>query len=172
MKQDPQPPFSAREPNYLLRAGMYGLAATAGVVTASFKVWDRFYTKMKHSALIKPLSDERYEQINALANKVKANPVSYKEYASQVSEIESAYSTKVKTLLKETVGIESDNIVRGTIQRFNTMGGFNKANVVSSGMIAVGTTLGAYFLINQNVRLKQELRDVHARMDNAEGNVR
>ena len=154
--------------NRLLQVSMYSLAAVAGVVTASFKVWDEFYSKIKRSELVRPLSEKRYEKINAVAEHAKSSSISYKQYTSEIADIEQEYSKKVNKLLKNAIGIESEGIggiVRGTFQRAETLGPYKRARIMFSGVAAVGTTLGAYFLVNQNWRLKNELRDVHTKLD-------
>ena len=159
--------LSLYEPNPVLRAGMYGLAVVAGVATASFKVWDRFYTKIKHTDLISGLSQARYDKLNAVYDSAKTNPLSYGEYKQQVATIEKEYSREVNQVLKKSVGIESEGFgaVKGTLQRFEVLGPFTRTNIAFAGLVTIGTTVGAYFLINKNRRLQHELETLHARLD-------
>jgi hypothetical protein len=153
------------ESNHLLRAGMYVVAVAAGIATASFKVWDRFYSKIKHTDLIKNKSADRYSDLNKVYNEANQNGMTYKRYAEEVARIEKKYSAEVNTILKEKLGVETKNVFKGTIQRYKTLGPYTKGNILFTGLVTTGTTIGAYFLLNQNARLKHQLHEVHARLD-------
>ncbi len=158
---------SKHEPNHVLRAGMYTLAVTAGIATASFKIWDRFYSKIKHTDLFSALSDERYKAINEVYTNADKTGIPFEQYSKDVADIETAYSKNVNAKLKQAIGVETEGLgaIKGTVQRFKALGPYTKLNILGSGLIATGTTIGAYILLNQNARLRHELRDVHARLD-------
>lgn len=160
---------SEQEPNRLIQLGMYMLAAGAGIATASFNIWTEFYSKIKHTDLIRRESDKRYEQINDIYNAAQNNHLTHSEFHQKITAVETAYSAKVDALL-EHVGVEKArgplSAIRSTLQRAEALGPYTRTNILAKGMIATGTTLGGYFLVNQNWRLKNELRDVHAKLDN------
>lgn len=153
--------------NPVLQTGMYVLALGAGVATFSFKVWDQFYSKLKHTDLIRGLSDDRYAKLNEVYKASETKGISSDEYTQKIGEIEKEYSKNVNKVLKESIGIETEGMgaIKGTVQRFKALGPYTKVNIAGTALIATGTTLGAYFLLNQNAKLKHAMKTVHDKLD-------
>lgn len=162
-------PVSERYPDHqLLVKGAFVTALATGFGGAITKIWDLFYDGWKHSELFADLKQTREDAKSALALQAKANPMSHVDFVAAQKTIEDTWSKDFNKRLKETVGIESEGwgVIKGTWQRFNSLGNFTQPKIVFGTVLSTAAAVGGYLLINQNAHLKRDQQILQERLDN------
>lgn len=171
------------------------LSVSAAIGTAYTRIGDEFYRKMKHGPGVSDLSAERYKHKNNLIRACLTNKKGGDALQKQLDALKAVYDQEMEGFIKKdfdaaalhesldaierqyTKGVKQilnrlgyktegfASIFPGIKQRFLNLGHETRFGILFSALIAGGASLGAFFILNQNNRLRHELRDIHARVD-------
>jgi len=185
------PLYESYRPNKLLQYGAYATSLVMGTVSATTIAWGEFYDKIKNTGPFKAYREDRLNKLDNLAAEVFTLPVSEARTSWTTNQkppsearstwvegrklIEKEYTTLMNDGLEKHMGIATQGIVGktlGTFQRFRELGPFKMQKIGITAASGTGVVLGAYFLINQGLRLKagnavqdQNLRELSNRID-------
>lgn len=144
----------------------FGGAIAFAVGSALNSIRNEFYDMMKHSEPFKQKRLDylaREDELYSL-NEAKIITPAERKAGQKInaSQYEAQFDRYIERLGFETKGIEG--LTKGTWQRFNELG-VRKQNRI--GLTFVGScavTLGGLMLMSQNTKLKNDLRNVDARI--------
>lgn len=168
------------------------IAVGAALVTAYASIHDEFYSKIKRQFGVKELSEERYKIKDALLEemlknhpegnvfqqefdklkamratlleKISTGQYSGRAVAKATKELELAYTASIDRLNK-ALGYD-EGFLKNTWHRLHELGHTKRSQILTKTIISAGAALGAFFVLNQNRRLRYELNDIHTRLDN------
>jgi hypothetical protein len=140
--------FDHLSDNTLVRNMVFLGSGLVALGTAGFAIWQEFYAEMVKREPFKSLRAER-DHAKGLAHAAGENVESIQR---GMKEADAAY-TKAVTAALEQEGVSS-RLWSGTWQRLKQLGTFDKLGIAMKTGASLGVTLGTYYLINQNVRLK------------------
>lgn len=161
-------PVSERYPDHqwLIKGALVTALATGfgGAVT---KIWDMFYDNWKNDDLFSDLKKTREEEKLALSAEAKTSGMNHDVFISKVKTIEDTWSKGFNARLKEKLGVESEGwgMIKGTWQRFNSLGNHTRPKIVFGTVLSTAAAIGGYMLINQNAHLKQDQQRLQERLD-------
>jgi hypothetical protein len=158
-------PVTERYPDHQwLVKGAFVTAVAVGTGGAISAIWKTFYDSWKDSPLVSDLKKDREKATETLALKAKSSPMSRVDFIANKKTIEDAWSTGFNKRLKNHLGIESEGLgmVKGTWQRFNSLGDYTRSKIIFSAVLSTAAAIGGYMLINQNAAMK---RDQHRLQD-------
>ena len=90
-----------------------------------------------------------------------------------IKKIEDVYTQNKASVLTK-FGYETKGFARlfkGTLQRFNNIGHTKQQGALVGAAISGGALFASLFILNQNTRLRRELKDVHSQVDDVSSSV-
>jgi|GEM_PF-4972029 len=174
-KQQQPEAFDTLADNKTVRNLVFVGSGLAALTTAAVSIWSEFYHEIKNIGPIhQALSTRKTSIEEAYAKGVAAEGVAEKftphDVRVAVRNANKIYTTALKDILPK-VGI-SNELILGTIDRAKNLGVYNLGGIAMKTGASLAITLGGYYLINQNVRLKknnerqdERLRDLRDRID-------
>lgn len=137
--------------------GTFGVGVLGGVTGGVMTIWEKFYDYWKtipeYAGIVADRDTERAA--------VRAERLPYGEASKKYKSIEKDYLGKFSARLKEVDGIVSAdnpmNIARGTFQRFERLGHFDKGRVLFNAGLSGVVTIGAVWALSNHTRLSEKL---------------
>ena len=161
-------PVEKRYPDHQwLMKGAFVTALLTNFGHTVTRIWDLFYDNWKNDALFADLKTTRETAKDALSLKAKTEPMTRSQFVEASKKIENAWSTNFNKRLKDSLGIESEGLgmLKGTWQRFSTLGNHTSAKLVFNTVFTTAAALGGYMLINQNASMKRDMRSMQDRLE-------
>ena len=174
---DTTPPKTIAD-SKLVRNGVFIGSAVIGLATAVISIWDEFYDDVKKRAPIKTMREERNAKIDGINLQGMLAPTESKYLAPEkvlkgVQEANAEYAVRLRETLPK-IGVPK-GLIKGTYVRAKDLGPYNLGTIAMKTGASLALTIGGYYLINQNVRLKasnsqqdQNIRALGQRIDAAE----
>ena len=153
--------------NKLVRNLVFFGSGVVALLTARWSIWNEFYHEKKHQEPFAGLARDRLDGLNQ-ANTLTGDAIPAKRHA-----VEAEYTAKFTEAL-ERRGVSS-KWFKGTFDRLKELGKFDKGEIALKTGGSLAVTLGTYYLLNQNMRLKasnqyqdDRLKELGDRIDAAE----
>ncbi len=167
MEQDKQPaidPFvvDTIADNKVVRNFVFFGSAAAAVATAAVSIWDEFYHEIKKIGPLEGNYNDRKTKISEAYAEGLANTKTPQQVRSAVHEANALYTAELQKKLPK-IGISNDYF-KGTIDRAKNLGMYNLGGIAMKTGASLAITLGGYYLINQNVRMKASNRHQDAQL--------
>lgn len=138
--------------NKLVRNLVFVGSAGVALTTAFFSTWQEFYRDLVSKEPFRSWRNARDEKIGKVRTDAIEGKISDRTAMLREKVFERQYSAKVAEGI-EHMGI-SKNWLKGTLQRVERLGAYNVGEIAIKTGASLAVTLGGYYLINQNVRLK------------------
>lgn len=164
------PAFATLADNKHVRNGVFVGSALVALATAAGSIWQEFYNEVKHNAPFNALRKKRNEMKDIVRMEGENRNWSPERVKENVRAIEKHYSKSFNEALGRQ-GI-STKPLRGTFDRLMELGTFDRLNIAMKTGASLAVTLGGYYLVNQNVRMRannkhqdEQLRRLGSRID-------
>lgn len=167
----PATPIETLGDNKLVRNTVFVGASLVALGTAVASIWQEFYSEIVNQEPFKALRENRdREKGNVRAS---VDTWGHGKVKTELKAVDARYTEQVtQALEKQNI---SSKFLRGTMDRLEQLGRFDKLTIAMKTGASLAVTLGTYYLINQNVRLKasnkyqdDRLKDLGDRIDAAE----
>lgn len=153
-----------------VRYSVFALSGAVAVATAVFNIWREFYDQIKHEAPFKYFRDAKQRAEDASNEQVLAKAITPEEGRALKHAANRTYTEELAVGMRE-LGIPK-GLFQGTIARARELGAYNINSIVMRTGASLAVTLGGYFLLDQNMRMKanntqqdERLRDLRDRID-------
>lgn len=138
--------------NKSVRNSVFLGSAVVAIGTAVTSIRKEFYHEIIQHQPFKALRDTRIKEVSDIGVKIDRGLI------DRVigTEIRHEAGRTYTTLMKEALGRQgiSNSLFKGTWQRARELGFHNLTDIAMKTGASLALTLGGYYLINQNVRLK------------------
>jgi hypothetical protein len=136
----------------LLRMGAYVAAGFTGIRLGITKIWDMAYDNFKDYKQFDELRTQRRADLANIPVIGKIHNWDRKKIASEIRQIERDYGHDFNDILKRDFKIESEGpigFLKGTVQRFETLGGYTRAKIAFAGVLSTVAAVGGLVLIER-----------------------
>lgn len=148
----------------LLRMGAYAAAGFTGIRLGITKIWDMAYDNFKDYQFFEDARHKRKSALKAIPDTAAEKGWNRSKIASEIREIESTYGREVNAALKDKLKIESEGpigFLKGTYQRFDTLGGYTRAKIAFAGVLSTVAAVGGLVLIERYATGHSPLKKLH-----------
>lgn len=136
----------------MMRLGAYTIAGFTGVRLGITKIWDMAYDNFKDYKQFDALRTQRREDLAKVPKDAVVHGWDRKKIAQEIRGVERKYGQDFNAILKKDFKIDSEGaagFLKGTVQRFETLGGYTRAKIGFAGVASTLAAVGGLVLIER-----------------------